>query len=118
MIHPGPAGRVYLVSGVTDMRKGFGGLYAIVEHQLKSDPLSGHLFVFCNRTQTRIKVLVCDGSGLWVCAKRLSKGRFKWPLSTANSVELSAEGWMMLVGGLDLKLAKKRRWYRRDKVAI
>src|SRR5436189_5338532 len=53
------------------MRKGFDGLYGLVRDQLGQDPLSGHLFLFSNRTRTRLKALVWDGSGLWVCAKRL-----------------------------------------------
>ncbi|MFN9893804.1 MAG: IS66 family insertion sequence element accessory protein TnpB, partial [Acidobacteriota bacterium] len=61
------------------MRKGFDGLHGLVRDSLGEDPLSGHLFLFTNRQQTRLKVLVFDGSGLWVCAKRLEKGRFAWP---------------------------------------
>jgi transposase len=75
----GPATRIYLAVGAIDMRKGFNGLYGLVRDQLGQDPLSGHLFLFTNRSRTRIKALVWDGSGLWVCAKRLEKGRFAWP---------------------------------------
>ncbi len=63
------------------MRKGFEGLYGLVRDRLSCEPLSGHLFLFCNAQRNRLKVLVWDGSGLWVCAKRLEKGRFTWPLS-------------------------------------
>src|ERR1035437_3095021 len=58
------------------MRKGFEGLYGLVRDRLSCEPLSGHLFLFCNAQRNRLKVLVWDGSGLWVCAKRLEKGRF------------------------------------------
>ncbi len=58
------------------MRKGFEGLYGLVRERLSCEPLSGHLFLFCNAQRNRLKVLVWDGSGLWVCAKRLEKGRF------------------------------------------
>src|ERR1700720_1380720 len=50
------------------MRKGFEGLYGLVRDELGADPLSGHLFLFSNRTRTRLKALVWDGSGLWVCS--------------------------------------------------
>src|ERR1039458_10722387 len=63
------------------MRKGFEGLYGLVRDRLSCEPLSGHLFLFCNGRRNRLKVLVWDGSGLWVCAKRLEKGRFTWPQS-------------------------------------
>jgi transposase len=75
----GPVTRIYLAIGSTDMRKGFEGLYGLVRDQLGLDPLSGHLCFFCNKERNRLKVLFLDGSGLWVCAKRLEKGRFIWP---------------------------------------
>ena len=112
MIHPGPAAKVYVVCGPTDMRKGFNGLCALVETHLKQDPRLGHLFVFCNRQRTRLKALCWDGSGLWVCAKRLERGRFHWPDDRQAVKTLTAEAWMMLVGGLDLSRVKARKWYR------
>ena len=60
----GPATRIYLAAGVTDMRKGFEGLYGLVRDRLSCEPLSGHLFLFCNGQRNRLKVLVWDGSGL------------------------------------------------------
>jgi transposase len=71
MIPLSSATRIFVVTGATDMRKGFDGLYGIVANRLGMDPTSGHLFVFCNATRTRIKVLTWDGSGLWLCNKRL-----------------------------------------------
>jgi transposase len=59
----GPATRIYLGVEAIDMRKGFNGLYGLVRDQLGQDPLSGHLFLFTNRSRTRIKALVWDGSG-------------------------------------------------------
>ena len=64
----GPATKVYAAIEAVDMRKGFDGLYGLVRDQLGQDPLSGHVFLFSNRRHTRLKVLVWDGSGLWVCA--------------------------------------------------
>jgi len=77
----GAAARIYLAAGVTNMRKGFEELYGLVRDRLSCEPLSGHFFLFCNSQRNRLKVLVWDGSGLWVCAKRLKKGRFTWPQS-------------------------------------
>ena len=67
----GPATRIYLAAGATDMRKGFEGLYKLARDRLLCEPLSGHVFLFANAQRNRLKVLFCDGSGLWVCAKRL-----------------------------------------------
>ncbi len=63
MIPVGPATRIYLATGATDLRQGFEGLSDQVRHRLQEDPLSGHLFVFANRQRTRIKVLYWDGYG-------------------------------------------------------
>lgn len=109
----GPATKIYIAVEAVDMRKGFEGLYGLVRDHLGQDPLSGHLFLFTNRMQTRLKVLVWDGSGLWVCAKRLEKGRFHWPQEKeVRSVTMRAEELAMLVSGLDLKQSKVRAWYR------
>ena len=69
--------RVYLAVGATDLRKGFDGLYGLVRSRLEEDPLSGQLFVFCNAGRTRVKALYFDGSGLWLCAKRLAKPKLR-----------------------------------------
>ena len=107
----GPATRIYLAAGVTDMRKGFEGLYGLVRDRLSCEPLSGHLFLFCNGQRNRLKVLVWDGSGLWVCAKRLEKGRFTWPQSgdAQGKVILSHEELSLLLGGIDLRGAPLTR---------
>ena len=80
MIPLSPATRIFLASGATDLRKSFEGLSDLVSHQFKEDPLSGHLYVFANRRKNRIKLLYFDGTGVWVCAKRLmGRGCFAWP---------------------------------------
>jgi transposase len=112
----GLATKIYVAIEAVDMRKGFDGLYGLVRDQLGQDPLSGYLFLFSNRTRTRLKALVWDGSGLWVCAKRLEKGRFRWPSASEKqrSVTMRAEELAMLVNGLDLKQTQSRKWYRRS----
>ena len=93
-----------VVTGATDMRKGFDGLYGIVANRLGLDPTSGHLFVFCNAARNRIKVLLWDGSGLWVCTKRLEQGRFRWDWDASqSSATIPIEQLSMLLGGVDLK---------------
>jgi transposase len=112
----GLATKIYVAVEAVDMRKGFDGLYGLVRDQLGQDPLSGYLFLFSNRTRTRLKALVWDGSGLWVCAKRLEKGSFRWPAASEKqrSVTMRAEELAMLVNGLDLKQTQLRKWYRRS----
>jgi transposase len=111
----GPATRIYLAAGATDMRKSFEGLYGLVRDRLLCEPLSGHLFLFCNAPRNRLKVLVWDGTGLWICAKRLPKGCFSWPQSGdgQGKVVLSHEELSLLLGGIDLVKTKRKRWYRK-----
>jgi transposase len=110
----GPATRIYLAAGATDMRKGFEGLYGMARDRLRCEPLSGHVFVFANARRNRLKLLFWDGSGLWVCAKRLEKGRFWWPETTdpQGKIVLAQEELALLLGGIDLSRAQRRRWYR------
>src|ERR1700684_580973 len=100
----GPATRIYLAVGATDMRKGFNGLYGLVRDRLQSEPLSGHVFLFCNAQRNRVKLMFWDGSGLWVCAKKLEKGTFRWPEvdGEQSKVQLSYEELALLLGGVDL----------------
>ena len=108
--------RVWLATGHTDMRKGFPSLALQVQEVLKRDPLSGHLFLFANRARSRLKVLVWDGSGLWVCAKRLEKGRFSWPLecNEQGRVRITQEELALLLGGIELAQTRRKNWYRKE----
>jgi transposase len=114
MFGVGAATRIYLAAGATDLRKSFEGLYGLVRDQLLCDPLSGHVFLFTNAQRNRLKLLFYDGSGLWVCAKRLDKGRFGWPETERASVTvvLTAEELALLLGGIDLRHTERRRWHR------
>jgi transposase len=72
-----PAGtRIWIVAGVTDLRRGFVGLSAMVQTALKENPFSGQVFVFRGRRGDLIKLLWFDGDGLCLFAKRLERGRF------------------------------------------
>ncbi|QDU69841.1 IS66 family insertion sequence element accessory protein TnpB [Engelhardtia mirabilis] len=114
MLTLGAGRRVFLVAGSTDMRKSFDGLSGVVRSALQGDPKSGDLFVFCNRLRNRLKVLYVDESGVWVCAKRLERGTFKWPSPTSGErrVEMRSEELALLLGGLDAKELKARAWKR------
>jgi transposase len=101
MIGLPPSTRVWLVAGVTDMRKGFDGLAAVVQAATRSDPFNGHVFVFRGRRGDRIKVLWWDGQGLCLFAKRLERGRFIWPQVQSGSVSLTAAQLSMLLEGID-----------------
>jgi transposase len=93
--------RIWLAAGVTDMRKGFDGLAALVQGTLAENPFSGHVFVFRGRAGDRVKVLWWDGTGLCLFAKRLERGRFVWPQATSGTVHLSVAQLSMLLEGID-----------------
>ena len=107
--------RVFLATEPVDMRKQFNGLFAIAADKLNEDVVSVCLFLFSNKNRNRLKILYWDGSGLWVFAKRLEKGRFSWPkgLQNKDKVKLTTEALQMLLSGIDLKDGMKKAWYER-----
>ena len=101
--------RVYLACGHTDMRKQINGLATIVEGSFNLDPFDGALFVFCNRSRDRCKILEWDGDGFWMYFKRLEKGHFKWPAPGADAtMSLSGEELSYLLGGTRVELKLRR----------
>jgi transposase len=112
MFAMGAATRIYVATGATDMRKGFNGLEGLVRERLACDPTSGHIFLFANARRDRLKLIFFDGSGLWVCAKRMERGRLRWPEDGEGKVVLSREQFALLIGGIDLKQTRERKWYR------
>jgi len=104
MIALGEHTRVYLALGATDMRKQIDGLAAVVEDVLEQNPLSSHLFVFCNRGRDKLKILFWQRNGFWLWYRRLERERFRWPqdAAAAGSVEVSARELRWLLDGLDI----------------
>ena len=100
---------VYLACGHTDMRKSINGLSAIVESSFRLDPFAGALFVFCNRNRDRLKVLVWDEDGYWLCCKRLEKGHFRWPaVGDDLTMTLTGDELRILLSGTRVELKIKR----------
>ena len=107
--------KVYLATHPCDMRKSFNGLSSAVEQKLQADPTSGAVFVFTNKRRNLIKLLYWDGSGLWVMAKRLEKGRFSWPKHTGSKdkIRLEPTALAMLTDGIALRDGHKLPWYEK-----
>jgi transposase len=101
--------RIWLAAGVTDMRKGFDGLAALAQDQLKQDPFSGQLFAFRGKRGDLVKILSWDGQGLCLYAKRLEKGRFTWPQAKDGAVALTPAQLSMLLEGIDWRMPA-RSW--------
>ena len=101
---------VYLACGHTDMRKSINGLAAIVEAGFKLDPFEDGLFVFCNRSRNRIKILEWDIDGFWLYFKRLEKGRFRWPtLEESQTMTMTSEELNLLLGSPRIVQKLKRQ---------
>jgi len=97
-----PSGtQIWIAAGVTDRRRGFTGLGALVQTALEQDPFAGHVFVFRGRRGDLIKVLWWDGDGLCLFAKRLERGRFVWPQAESGTVSLTRAQLSMLLEGID-----------------
>jgi transposase len=110
MLSVSSATRIFVALSPVDMRKGFNGLYSHVETVLAQSPLTGHLFVFTNRRRNRVRLLWWDGSGLWLCTKRLERGSFGWPAGDGASHCLRPEELQLLLHGIEG--TPRRHWYR------
>jgi transposase len=113
MLTIGLTGRIWLGVAPIDARKSYDGLAAVVTTALGSDPLSGDLFVFKNRRGDRLKILAWQGDGFTISRRRLERGTFEFPAATAAGIEISVTDLALILGGIDLRSAKRRRRYRR-----
>ena len=110
-----PSVRLFVCTQPTDMRRSFDGLAVMVEQILKHDPFSGHLFVFRNRRQDRIKVLYWDRDGYAIWYKRLEEGVFRFPESLTDGAEFKSSDLAMVLDGLEPTKVKRSRRYQRTR---
>jgi len=101
--------QIWIAAGVTDLRRGFHGLSALVQAKLEKSPMSGQVFIFRGRRGDLVKLLWFDGDGLCLFAKRLERGRFIWPQATEGTVSLSRAQLSMLLEGIDWR-RPERTW--------
>lgn len=90
----------YLATAPVDLRCGMDRLLVIVQ-SLAGNPALGDAYVFRNRSGTRIKVLIADTTGVWLCARRLSSGRFVWPRAGDGVFSVSTQQFEWLCSGVD-----------------
>lgn len=107
MIVPPGGARVLMAMQPVDFRKGMDGLAALVKERLGADPFSGTLFVFRARRADRVKLILWDGTGLCLFAKRLERGRFRWPRIEDGTMRLTAAQFGALIEGLDWTLVRR-----------
>lgn len=105
--------RIFVCLQPADMRHSFDGLAAMAASVLRQDPLSGHLFVFRNRRGDRVKILYWDRDGLALWYKRLEAGVFLFPQHPGDGVEVSPADLALVLEGIDVADAKRRKRYVR-----
>lgn len=93
--------RIWLAVEPVDMRLGIDGLSARLQNSLGRAPCDGSVYAFTNRARTRLKLLVWDGTGVWLCQRRLHRGRFVWPQADADVFALSSAQWAWLQSGIE-----------------
>jgi transposase len=111
MLNVSHSAKIFVHTGVTDMRKGFAGLSGIVRQQFESDPTDGSLFIFINRRRDRMKVLHFADGGYWLYYRLLEAGTFETLTTTDGSqkLQIDATELSMLLSGVSLSSSSKRR---------
>ena len=107
MLSLGGTHRVFLCRSAVDFRKAHDGLCAIIRDQFGDDPFSGDVFAFFNRSKDRIKLVVWDRNGFWLCYKRLEKGTFPFAVSGEGRLEIERGHLAMILEGIEWKNARK-----------
>jgi transposase len=103
--------KVFVRPGVTDLRKQINGLAVMVQGELKLDPFSGNLYLFCNRNRRLLKLLYWDRNGFSMWQKRLERDRFPWPKSEEAAREITLVQLRMLLAGIDFWNAHQKLGY-------
>jgi transposase len=89
------------------------------------NPLSGHLFVFRNRTGNRLKILYWEGAGFCLVYRRLEKGTYRFPPAPTTpptghpqdaasapqpaSLEIDGGDLAMIIEGIELESARRHK---------
>ena len=106
MIRPS---QVWLVVEAVDMRGGVDGLSQRIQNLLGRSPCDGTAYAFRNRRATRLKLLIWDGTGVCLFAKRLEDGKFRWPAIRDGVIRLTAAQLSALLEGLDWRRVHEAR---------
>ena len=105
--------QVWCAVEAVDMRMGIDGLSLRVQQALGKAPCDGSADAFRNRRGNRLKLLVWDGTGVWLCQRRLHEGSFVWPKAGDTVCALSETQWSWLIAGVDwtrLAVSDARAW--------
>ena len=102
-------GKVYLATGMTDLRRGIAGLVSIIQGEFELDPFEDALFLFCGRRKDRIKGILWEGNGFVLLYMRLESGVFQWPRTGKEAVNLTQQQYRWLMEGLSIEQPKAHK---------
>lgn len=113
-----PGTRLYVATSPVDGRKGIDGLAALIRSEFDRDPLSGAMYVFFNKRADRVRILYFDRDGYVLVLKRLELGRYRPPWATGDQgpVELEAAELLLVLEGIDLQGARRRRRWSPERI--
>jgi transposase len=94
-----PLEHIWLSLESADMRGGIDSLLARVVRSFCGGAVMHSAYLFTNKSANRLKVLVYDGSGIWLCTRRLQSGRFVWPKNELGQISISAQQLQWLIAG-------------------
>lgn len=97
------AGRIFIITGYTDMRKSIDGLMSIIAHTYQMDPYNKSLYLFCGRRSDRIKALFYENDGFVLLYKRLESGKYQWPRNREEVHLLTRQQLRWLLEGLSIE---------------
>lgn len=95
--------KIYIRPGITDMRKSYISLMNLIEWDMKLDPFSESIFLFCGRGKKLVKALYWDGNGFCLLQKKLSQGFFPWPCSEDKVSDISQQELLWILQGIDFR---------------
>jgi transposase len=93
--------QVFLVVEPVDMRRGIDGLSLLIQEALGRSPCDGTAYAFRNKRSTRLKLVIWDGNGVWLCQRRLHQGSFVWPVFGDQVCQVTPPQWQWLIAGAD-----------------
>lgn len=116
--------KIFVYTGVTDMRRSFDRLAQMVEQHLGQNPESGHLYLFFSRRRDCVKMLLWENDGFAIWYKRLELGTFSMPASSTPradgsqpvGVEIRARDLNLLLSGVDPARVTRRKRFERPSV--
>lgn len=100
---------VYIAPGATDLRKSINGLSLMITDSFELAPFSNSLFVFCNRDRTRLKILHWEFNGFWLYYRRLERGKFNWPQTVSEVLQVNLSELKWLLEGFELRCGKRHQ---------